>query len=248
MIRIGRIIYKNGRRVFTSSFDGYTNIIVLMGDFNEWSILGPYDLKDDKGVIMENYYQYSKVYKTVPKTIKRQSRKDTTIIWNHPEEVHITDNNLTPEYYAWRKKGMDCQYAVRYPVGFNHRHNCLYALAENDDGTINEEEKLDYVQSRKKIYVKEYCRLVKQQPKFQELKNRLINGENLLIIEVDGPHQESLDYYREKYDVDGDFIQKNTMLVNEENINIMLNDTKHPFGHGYCLAMTLLDKDIEWNK
>ena len=80
------------------------------------------------------------------------------------------------------------------------------------------------------------------------LKNRLINGENLLIIEVDGPHQESLDYYKEKYEVGDDFIQKNTMLANDENINIMLNDTKHPFGHGYCLAMTLLDKDIEWNK
>lgn len=36
------------------------------------------------------------------------------------------------------------------------------------------------------------------------------------------------------------------MLITKENISIMLNDTKHPFGHGYCLAMALLDKDIEW--
>ena len=28
----------------------------------------------------------------------------------------------------------------------------------------------------------------------------------------------------------------NTMEVNEESIRIMLNDTRHPFGHGYCLS------------
>ena len=27
----------------------------------------------------------------------------------------------------------------------------------------------------------------------------------------------------------------------------MLNDPKHPFGHGYCLAMVLLNKEVEWN-
>jgi hypothetical protein len=119
---------------------------------------------------------------------------------------------------------------------------------DKPDGTIDEDNKLDYVESRKKIYVKEYCRLVKKHPKFKELKKRLEKGENLLITEVDGPHQESLDYYKEKYGVDDNFIQDDTIIVSENNINIMLNDPKHPFGHGYCLAMALLEKDEEWNK
>ena len=68
-----------------------------------------------------------------------------------------------------------------------------------------------------------------------------------MIIEVDGPHQESLNYYKHTYGVSEDFIDKNTISVNENNMKIMLNDTKHPFGHGYCLAMALLDKDEEWS-
>jgi len=185
------------------------------------------------------------VYEQIPKTVQRYSRYSNKIIWDHPAETHVVDGNLTPEYYAWRTKGMNCPYHVRYPVGFHHRHNCLYALAEENGHIVNEQ--LNYIDSRKKIYIKEYCRLVKLQPKFQELKNRLEGGENLLIIEVDGPHQESLDYYKEKYNVDNNFIQNSTMLINENNVNIMLNDDKHPFGHCYCLAMALLDKDEEWN-
>jgi hypothetical protein len=77
--------------------------------------------------------------------------------------------------------------------------------------------------------------------------NKIIKkkGENLLIIEVDGPHEEDLEYYMKKYDVKKDFIENNTMLVNEENIKVMLNDGKHPYGHGYCLACELLDFDYE---
>ncbi len=136
---------------------------------------------------------------------------------------------------------MLCKYAVRYPVTFNHRHKCLFSFKENPT------EQLLYIEGRKEIYLPVYCTLVKRVSTFDKLRKKLANGENLLIIEVDGPHEESMNYYRENYGVSDDFIQKNTMLVTEENIKIMLNDTKHPFGHGYCLAMALLGKDIEWN-
>jgi hypothetical protein len=67
---------------------------------------------------------------------------------------------------------------------------------------------------------------------------------NLLIVEWDGPHQESMEYYKEKYNVTDDFIVDSTMNATTENIDLMLNDEKHPFGHGYCLASALLaDKD-----
>ena len=121
----------------------------------------------------------------------------------------------------------------------------MYSKSWCPDGTLNET-KLDYVASRKAIYVREYCKLVKKEPKFKELQKRVKKGENLMIIEVDGPHQESLDYYKVKYGVGNDFIVNNTMLINERNIKIMLNDTKHAFGHGYCLCMALLNKDEKW--
>ena len=77
----------------------------------------------------------------------------------------------------------------------------------------------------------------------------LQQGTNLLIIEVDGPHGDDLAYYQQRYRgvVDALWIQNNTILVNQANIEIMLNDPRHPFGHGYCLAMTLLGQETTWN-
>jgi hypothetical protein len=84
-------------------------------------------------------------------------------------------------------------------------------------------------------------KLVVKQPDFKKLLKKLKSGINLLIIEVDGPHEDHLNYYKEKYGVADDFIQNNTILVTPDNMNIMLNDDKFPFGHGYCLAMALSD-------
>ena len=193
---------------------------------------------------MENIWQYSKVYSDVPKSKRRYSKYDDTVIWDHPAENHVIKNTdgkqiLTPEYLAWRSKGSNCEYPIRYPVGFKHRHKCLFALKSTDEKI--DPTPLDYIESRKQIYVPVYINLVKKEPQFNFLKDKLKNGENLLIIEVDGPHQESLGYYRGKYNTGNDFIKNSTMLCNQENLNIMLNDEKHPFGHGYCLAIALME-------
>jgi hypothetical protein len=97
----------------------------------------------------------------------------------------------------------------------------------------------DYIESRKALYLPKYIECLENQPKFVKLQKMLERKENLLIIEVDGPHQEDLEYYKSKYEVDENFIENNTMLATEENLKIMLNDAKHPFGHGYCLAWAL---------
>lgn len=235
MIRVGRCKYdSNGKRT-DPSYPRFTSILVLMRSHSEYGCLGPYELKDDQGRIMENIHQFSKCYRRVPKTIQYYSRWDKTVIWDHPAEQHYSNNQILQAYWNWREKGMNNPYYVRYPVGFHNMHNCLFAMK---DGST---EKLDYISARKQIYIPVYCELVKKQEKFFELKNRLENGENLLIIEVDGPHQESLEYYQNEYDVNDNFIENDTMLAIDENLMIMMNDGKHPFGHGYCLAMALLE-------
>ena len=118
-------------------------------------------------------------FQYVPETIEKYSRYNPMIIKN---------DIILPAYYEWQEKGFNNKYAVRYPVGFNHRHQCLFSIKEG--------QRLDYIESRKQIYVPLYQKLVKDKPQFIELKTRLLNGENLLIIEVDGPHQESLNYYK----------------------------------------------------
>lgn len=235
MIRVGTI--KNGR---VPSYPGY-RVIKVLTKSSPYGELGPYVLKDEKGRIMENIWQFSKVYEKVPKTTQRYSQWDNTIIWDHPEEIHVKDGELTPEYHAWREKGMRCEYGVRYPVGYTKqaRAACLYAFRDGKD------EKLDYVEARVKIYFHWYRKLAKKEKKFSYLKKLLEKGENLLIVEVDGPISSSLPYYKEKYNVDDSFIENDTIEVNEKNMEIMLNDTLHPFGHGYCLAMALLDLEAE---
>jgi hypothetical protein len=239
MIRVGKFDYAS-----YPTFDGFTPIPVISKSRSIYRNLSPFLLKDDMNRYMENLYQFSKVYKQVPKTTQRYSKYNPIIIWQHPKETHVIDNKITDEYKDWRKKGMDNNYPVRFPVGKTNRHKCLYSLKTNEDGTINEDEQLDYIESRKQIYMKLYIEIVKKHPLFMELKNKLANGENLLIIDIDGPYQSSLDYYKEHYNVSDDFIEHNSMLVNKENIDIMLHDIKHPFGHGYCLAIALLDLEI----
>lgn len=243
MIRVGRRVYDRAGKYTDPSFEGYTKVLVLTKS-TKYGSLGPYVLKDDKGRIMENIWQAEKVYKEVPYVKLKYSRYDPTVIWEYPKTKFVDDNGeILEEYWTWREKVMNNKYHLRYPAGYNNMKNCMYAIHEYEDGELSDN--LDYIESRKVTYGPLYCKLVKKESQFKELQHKLANGENLLIIEVDGPHQESLGYYQRKYGVDEKFIEKSTMLVNDENIEIMLNDPKHPFGHGYCLAVALLDKDKE---
>lgn len=54
-----------------------------------------------------------------------------------------------------------------------------------------------------------------------------------------------MEYYKQTYDVPDDWIEADTIEANLDNLEIMIKDTKNAFGHGYCLAMALLDYDID---
>jgi hypothetical protein len=266
-VRIGRITYKNGKKQFPS-YPGFETIEVMTAS-TKYGSLSPYQLKNSKGQSLENIWQFSKVYSVVPKSTQRFSRYNQTVIWSHPKELHcfkeIQEDStqyldslyLTEEYWNWREKGFNNHYAVRYPVGYKSRGKCLFAIKEDDiqhlleyDVEMDGEEcivtnipstyRLDYISSRKEIYVPLYIELVRKQRQYRELRRKLENGKNLLIAEVDGPHQESLDYYKNKYGVNDDFIVERTTLVTKTGMELFLEDTKHPFGHGYCLGMALL--------
>ncbi len=237
MIRVGRIKSASDKLIYP----GFVPIVVMMKSSPYYS-LSPYSLEIN-GSNLENIWQFSKVYEKIPASKQTYSRYDKTVVWEHPEETHVLfckdeSIELTDEYYAWRKKGFQNKYAVRYPVGFKHRNYCLGSLKD-----VNDEQLLDYIDSRKQIYVPNYIQAVQNKPQFLQLKDMLKLDKNLLITEVDGPHEESLDYYKKKYNVKDNFIEDNTILATKKNLEIMLNDSKHPFGHGYCLALALLDQN-----
>jgi hypothetical protein len=41
-----------------------------------------------------------------------------------------------------------------------------------------------------------------------------------------------------------DFIIHDTIAARADDLRLLLNDPKHPFGHGYCLAAALADIDL----
>lgn len=234
MIRVGSCTRSSKDRVLPK----YPNFkpIFCLTKSTPYGSLGPYCLFTEEGYCMENIWQFSKVYNNVPAQ-HIINRRNGIVEWTYPYVKMLDDEgNITDDYKIWRETGFKCKYPIRYPAGFNNRKNCLYALE-----TINSTEKLDYIQSRKRIYYPVYKKLVEKQPQFAELKERLARGENLLIIEVDGPVQSDLDYYKEKYNVPDNFIEGDSSLMTQESLNIFINDPKNPFGHGYCLAGCLLD-------
>lgn len=249
-VRVGRRVYSRGG-AFTDpdNLPDFTTILCLTPS-TEYGALSPYSVTDDDGRNMENIWQFSKVYEKVPKSKQTYSRYNSRVIWEHPAETHVANGRLTPEYWAWRRKGFAAKDAVRYPVGFYARRTCVGCVLENEPAEDGQPEHkfLNYVEARKAIYLPVYTKLLQAYPMFHQLRKRLERGENLLIVEVDGPHQEDSAYYQTKYAAPPNFIEGNSVEVTEFSMRVLLNDTKHPFGHGYCLAMALLGKEKEWNR
>lgn len=102
----------------------------------------------------------------------------------------------------------------RYPNSKGKK--VLYALFDDHD------EKMDYITSRKQVYVPEYYELVKNREMISYWKTMLNKGHNLIIYDFDGPRT-----------IDGD------VLCLELTIKLLIekiNDPQFPFGHGYIVA------------
>jgi hypothetical protein len=94
---------------------------------------------------------------------------------------------------------------------------------------------LDYIAARKHIYCGEYKRLAPSTPHFIKLRALLVAGENLQIVEVDGPDP-SLTY--------GPYASISSlepgMLMDEATCRFLINDDRKPFGHGFVIAALLM--------
>lgn len=223
-VAVAKYYYRN--RV-VPTMEGYTSVLIHSSDKGIGGPLSPFHLRDDRGRIMENVWQFSKFYRKVQNQMQKE--------WTYPAEVHEENGEPNEAYWKWRTKGMNHQRAVRYPNGYKGRHACVCAIT--DDGR-----RLDYVEARKAIYCDFYVRYAQQHPSFLALKQRLDDGENLLIVEVDGPD------YELKFEPYNRISKASPGLVmDEETTKMLLNDTRKPFGHGYVIAALLLE-GAEWLK
>lgn len=179
----------------------------------------PYHLKDSQDHIFENIWQGSKLYARVE---AQNEIKAGMTIWSHPAQDHLVNEQLTPEFWAWRKKLWNNPHAVRYPNGFHGRHKCICALWPKSERTPTGEiewEQLAYVPARKRIYCSVYAQLVQNTEAYRMLKQLHDSGVNLQLCEMD----------------------VRPGLITEEVLRRELHNEEYPFGHGYVLAACLLN-------
>ncbi len=117
---------------------------------------------------------------------------------------------------AWWKKQVEPK--RRYPGSKDLRvlHACW-------DPVCND--KMDWVTSRKRIYVPEYFELMKDRPSAIALREYIAKGNDVVIYDYDGPRNPDR--------------SNSIMEVTVENLKEKINATDFPFGHGYIVAAWL---------
>jgi hypothetical protein len=233
----------------TVDLDGYETINVLKWNNSKWKNLCPYLLRTDGNekclnngnILFENFYQGCKVYDIVYENeiypSKHQQNNPKYLWWKFVPitasgDVIVSDGNIDYNlYYNWRSSLWNCQHPVRYPNKIHRRKNTQFVLCVDVQGN---ETRMDYLTSRKQIYVKEYIRLIKKLPEYEVLLNKLKNNKNIMICEVDVPAKNKKGNYGKDCD-DNDICP-----MSIEKLELLLNDTNEAFGHGLCLAYSLL--------
>jgi hypothetical protein len=99
----------------------------------------------------------------------------------------------------------------------------LYAMFYD----VNEGIPMDYVTSRKRVYVPEYYQYIKDKDRASELRKEVDAGRNVIVYDFDGPRTAS----------GGEISCSECSL---ELLTEKINDTRHPFGHGYIVAGYLM--------
>ena len=115
--------------------------------------------------------------------------------------------NPTEEYYKWAIEGWNDSYAHRYPMGKGKKPLC--AIWGN--------KKLDYIQSRKLIYIPIYAREVLKTSAYKKLKSLYDSGVKIALVDFDG-----YNYWDEGY-----------------SMREVINNPSKKMGHAFVLAMLL---------
>lgn len=156
--------------------EGFVNVAIFSSAKGFGSALSPFVLKNANNEIVENVWQFSKLY---PKVTAQNTPQ-----WKHPAETHVDESNKpTSAYWRWRAKGLQSPVAVRFPNGKGGRSSCIGSVF----GQNNEFVLLGYVDARKKIYCPEMAAAALRTEAFKKIAAMLAEGKNVQLIEYDGP-------------------------------------------------------------
>jgi len=140
----------------------------------------------------------------------------------------------------WHDSLIHNKYAVRRPNG---RHIPLYAWFEG--------EKLDIIRARQEIYIPMLQKLYRKHPIYQKLLEMVKSGEDIIIVEPDGPPKH---LFPEGLEVNLDLLKHLQSVTKVGELGGILpgreaprensqnNSQKYvPYGHGYVIALTILE-------
>jgi hypothetical protein len=204
--------------------------------------IGPIEFIDFEGEIQEcpifeNYWQGHKVWKKVGKQNQRKTKtakgvKERYTVWEWPAETHLDkDKNPNDKWYKWHDALLTNELPVRRPNG---KAIPEYAWYYNEK--TKKHEKLGLVESRKKIYIAELKKLYRKSPAYKKLSKDFKNGQDMVLIEPDGPWAE---LYPDGKEVTLDLLKK---WVSKTNYKEEGHPEKYfPYGHGYVAAMCLFE-------
>lgn len=183
---------------------GFKNIDVTAGSNNKLGgklvkedlsplLIGPVTDKDGrKCLIFENFWQ-ARCY---------------------TKAGHVKDGQVTKEWEKFCDKQFKMEKGKRRPFAKALGYGA-------PDFAIYNGKKYDYITSRKEIYVPIYAELVKNTDAIKEMKKMLESGENIMILDGDGPpkslYPEGLEMTQKVWDG-------------------MIKNPQFPFGHGYVVA------------
>lgn len=180
MIRIG-----GSRRTigYARAPKGFITAAVISRGPVKWRELSPFYLpvdwetKNGTATSVENMWQGSKVYYT---TVKNK-----TGTWTQNSECHAIEDSeigwiLTRAYYRWRRRLFAHNQAIRRPNGTVAKGGVPIFSLWGD-------ERLDYIEARKKIYEPTYKTAAAKTQAYAELLDLHKSGHNIMLIDVDGP-------------------------------------------------------------
>jgi len=230
------IIYQFGRGVPYPKKEGFKNYPIHSKGAAPWKqlspfLIGPVEFINSEGQvdscpIFENFWQGSKVWKTVAK----QNQKKPEWIW--PAEKHLGKNEEpNNDWWKWHDALLHHHRAVRRPNG-----KAIPEYAWWMDEETGEYEKLNTVEGRKKIYIPILKKLYRAHPVYKQMLKEFRNGQNMILIEPDGPWNVA---YPEGREVTLDLLEKLVEKMNyaEEGYPKQYQ----PFGHAMVASMCLLE-------
>jgi len=137
--------------------------------------------------------------------------------WQSGKVYENIDINITKKWWKEQK-----QPKRRYPNSKGKK--VLYAVFDGND------EKMDYITSRKKVYIPEYYDLIKNSKVLKELQNKYKNGTKITVYDFDGPRFKNGEV--------------NCLKVSKGMLKEKFLDTTFPFGHGYIVAAAICGIDL----